>query len=430
MAPPRAAPAQVIWAGAALATLVLLGTGCGDSPAPGLAVGEVGFSHDDTRGLGTGQLETLASMAALGLMVSEDAWERVGGPRLEAAERALLGERLREEVILEGAGVTEAQLEAVYTANPEWELEVRHLVVLAEPWEPAARRREARERAAAGLERIRGGEDFAAVVAEVSEEPGAAGRGGLLRPGRRGTWVGEFWEAALALEVGGVSGVVESPYGFHVLRLEDRSPLPLEEARPRVVREVARGLGGGAYWEETLEGWREGIEILPPEAAPRPRPAPFPAPSPLALPETSGEDPVLARWPGGSLTLEAFTRHLLALPARRLASLADEGAMEAELRVAAEVFLLAHRAREREIALSEPDQATLLRGWEREAGEWAGLLGFTPGLSAEGVAERALAGLRATGQNARIGREGAATAAPSLLAAYPLEGQALAFPSS
>ena len=51
---------------------------------------------------------------------------------------------------------------------------------------------EARQRALAG-------EDFAALAGEYSEEPGAAERGGLLQPGREGTWVDPFWQAALAL---------------------------------------------------------------------------------------------------------------------------------------------------------------------------------------------------------------------------------------
>src|SRR5690606_13003901 len=62
------------------------------------------------------------------------------------------------------------------------------------------------------------------------EEPGAARRGGLLQPGREGSWVAPFWLAAVALEPGEVSDVVETEYGYHVLKLESREPLPFSEA--------------------------------------------------------------------------------------------------------------------------------------------------------------------------------------------------------
>jgi hypothetical protein len=410
-------------------------TGCDAAAPAALAVGPVAYEADEVRGLGPEQLRTLASLTALGLMAAEGSWEEGGAPRLERARRGLLAERLREELILEGAGVTEAELEVFYARSPEVELEVRHLVVLAEPWEPEAARREARSRAEAGLARIQAGEAFEAVVAEVSEEPGAAARGGLLRPGRRGTWVDEFWIAALTLDEGEVSPVVESPYGFHVLRLEARRPLPFADARPQVVRQVARGLGGGEAWEEAregwvsaLEGWVSALEVVPPSEAPRPQIPSFPAPVPVPAPSEPAL--LLVRWPGGGLTAEAFRRHLLALPARTLAGLAGAEApgaeaLEAELLAAAQAFLLAERAGERGIAPGDADRAALAREWESEAGMWAGLLGFSQGLAPDAVKERALAGLRATGQNARIGREGAASASPTLLHAHTLTGSAL-----
>lgn len=396
-----------------LGGVALVLAGCGSEPAPALSVGPVGFTEDDLRGLSPTQQELLASLAALGVMVAEGRWAEMGAPRIEASARTLLAERLREEVMLEGAGVTEAELLARYQTRPDVELEVRHLVVLTERWTSDRAREEARERAARGLARIRAGEPFADVVADVSEEPGAAARGGLLRPGRQGTWVDEFWQAALRLDEGEVSGVVESPYGFHVLRLEARRPLPFEDARPRVVREVARGLGGGAAWEDAREAWLAELNLLPVAAAPRPQVTGEPFPTSVAAPDDG--EAVLARWPGGFLTASAFVLHLASLPAGRVTALSDSTRLEEELRSAAELLLLAERAEARGLRLDDTDRAALVRAWEQEAGEWAGLLGFAGGMRPETVRERALAALRATGQNARIGRDGAASAAPTLL---------------
>src|SRR5690606_1075757 len=109
--------------------------------------------------------------------------------------------------------------------------------------ESEALRAEARRKAERALERIRAGEPFPEVAAEVSEEPGAEGRQGLLQPGREGSWVSEFWNAARALDPGEVSPVTETQYGFHVLRLEERREIPFEEARNDVTLEVAEMIG-------------------------------------------------------------------------------------------------------------------------------------------------------------------------------------------
>jgi hypothetical protein len=248
----------------ALLLLALLLGGCVQDEAV-VSVGPVSFTESELLGLGEAQRYHLGLLAAVGLAVASGDEAVMGGPVLEYRRAGRLAERLREEVILEAAGVTEEELEARYLTDPDHELVVRHLVVLSERWRPEEERSRARGRAAAALARVEGGEPFEAVVGEVSEEPGAARREGLLQPGREGTWVREFWEAASALEEGERSPVVETEYGFHVLRLEERRLLPFEEARDRVVGEVARLLGGGAAWEAWLEERRAGV-VLDPDA--------------------------------------------------------------------------------------------------------------------------------------------------------------------
>jgi hypothetical protein len=76
------------------------------------------------------------------------------------------------------------------------------------------------------------------------------------------------------LEVGDVNGVVESEYGFHVIRLDGREAIPFREARPGLVAEVAAELstpeasGGGsaALWslgrdDLLTEAERRGLTI-------------------------------------------------------------------------------------------------------------------------------------------------------------------------
>ncbi|HSG48319.1 MAG TPA: peptidylprolyl isomerase, partial [Longimicrobiales bacterium] len=224
------------------ATMVLLLAACADAP-PAMEVAGIPYTRDEILGLTPSRQESLWELTALAAAVSRGEVDEVGAPLVRRREADHLWERLQAERILREGGVSDENLEALYATNPEHELTVRHLIVLSARYETDERRAEARAKAERALQRIRGGEPFPDVAAEVSEEPGAEGRQGLLEPGRRGAWVDEFWNAASALEVGGISGVVETRYGFHVLRLEGRATVPFAEVRDRVAMEAARMMG-------------------------------------------------------------------------------------------------------------------------------------------------------------------------------------------
>lgn len=78
----------------------------------------------------------------------------------------------------------------------------------------------ARQRALAALERLRRGEDFATVARQVSEDPGSRDAGGDLGWIRRGQLVPAFEAVAFNLPPGVTSGLVETEYGIHILRVE------------------------------------------------------------------------------------------------------------------------------------------------------------------------------------------------------------------
>ncbi len=76
---------------------------------------------------------------------------------------------------------------------------------------------EAERRAKMALKKARNGADFAALVAEYSDEPGAATRQGKLGKFTRRQMVRQFSDAAFALKPGELSDIVETPFGYHII---------------------------------------------------------------------------------------------------------------------------------------------------------------------------------------------------------------------
>jgi len=118
----------------------------------------------------------------------------------------------------------------------------RHLLVRFDPGDEAAKA-DARQRIDALRERIAAGADFAEVATEASEDEATKAQGGDLGWLARGAVVKPLEEAAFSQAPGALGDVIETPQGFHLVRVEEREParvVPFEEAQSQVAQDLAR----------------------------------------------------------------------------------------------------------------------------------------------------------------------------------------------
>jgi parvulin-like peptidyl-prolyl isomerase len=132
---------------------------------------------------------------------------------LAAERRTQLAVMLQQARVLAGAyskelgpkiKVSEAELDAYVAAHSEYDT------------------RQSRAKIEGLLSRVRAGEDFAKLANEFTEDPSGKGTGGELGWFGRGMMVKPFEDAAFALKQGEVSGVVETVFGYHIVKVDER----------------------------------------------------------------------------------------------------------------------------------------------------------------------------------------------------------------
>jgi parvulin-like peptidyl-prolyl isomerase len=121
-----------------------------------------------------------------------------------------------DKVLANKAKVTDEEVQAYIAAHSEFDTKAL------------------RDKAEKILQRAKAGEDFAKLAREFSEDPGSKENGGLYANVPQGQMVVEFEQAALALEPGQIApALVESKYGFHIIKLEKKGVIsnPGDEAK-------------------------------------------------------------------------------------------------------------------------------------------------------------------------------------------------------
>jgi peptidyl-prolyl cis-trans isomerase C len=172
--------------------------------------------------------------------------DQVNALRRELMIRALLQEEIGAKIKVEDKDVQE-----YYAAHPEEfsgdKVRARHILLQTE------------EEAKQVQERLAKNESFEELAKTLSKDTSTAAKGGDLDYFSRDQMVPEFAKAAFALKPGEVSGIVKSPFGYHLIKLVDRKkgqPLTFEQVKAQLQRRLLDERQNQRFtqWMKDLEG--------------------------------------------------------------------------------------------------------------------------------------------------------------------------------
>ena len=156
---------------------------------------------------------------------------------------ALLGEKFTP---------SDKEIEAYYKSyakttysHPE-QAHARHILISVPENATAKEKAEAKARAEMVLSQLKHGADFAKLAGQYSDDPGSKRNGGDLGWFSRGQMVKPFEDAAFKLKPGQISDLVESRFGYHIIKLEALKPAgtdTLAQARPSIIEALRRKAG-------------------------------------------------------------------------------------------------------------------------------------------------------------------------------------------
>ncbi|WLR58465.1 peptidylprolyl isomerase [Guptibacillus hwajinpoensis] len=153
----------------------------------------------------------------------EQALQSNGYKDLEQFKVDVRKQLLAQKAATEGVEVSDEKLKKFYDENKNLftELEASHILVDDE------------DTAKEVQKKLEDGGDFADLAKEYSKD-GSAENGGDLGVFKKGDMVAEFEEAAFALKEGEVSDIVQSQFGYHIIKLKKKTVMPFEDAKEQV----------------------------------------------------------------------------------------------------------------------------------------------------------------------------------------------------
>lgn len=260
----------------------------------------------------------------------------------------LKGTHFHDTLMSRRAAMSDSAADSLYRADVRV---LQHILFGARNAAPP-QKEATRKKAEATLARVRKGADFGQLASQLSEDPGSKADSGFLPPGPKGRFVASFDSAAWALQPGQTSGVVETPFGFHLIRRP-----PLGEVRGRL-DDYLLDQAGAAVDSTFMDSLAAASEIeLENGAAATMRAALG------ATQESRRSDRAITSYKGGELTVQEFLRWVRALPPQYLQQLkaADDSTLLRFARVLTQNTLLLREADAAGIQPSELEWKTMER---------------------------------------------------------------------
>jgi peptidyl-prolyl cis-trans isomerase C len=157
----------------------------------------------------------------------------------------LVNEYLRKEVASK-ATVSEDDIKIYYDGHKDEfktsdMVRARHILIKVAPQSSEEEKKKAKVKAESVLKKIKDDEDFAGLANNYSDDTSSKLTGGDLGFFARGKMVKPFEDAAFSLKPGEVSGIVETQFGYHIIKLEERkaaSTEPLENVKERIQQKL------------------------------------------------------------------------------------------------------------------------------------------------------------------------------------------------
>ena len=152
-------------------------------------------------------------------------------------------QKLVDSQVVDKIVIPDQDVQAYYDAHPEAfkhpeQIKASHILVTVDPKADAAKKDEAHKKIESIQDKLKNGGDFAALAKEYSDCPSKE-KGGDLGYFSKGQMVKPFEDAALALKPGETSGIVETQFGYHLIRLADVKPegvTPFADVKEQVVQ--------------------------------------------------------------------------------------------------------------------------------------------------------------------------------------------------
>jgi peptidyl-prolyl cis-trans isomerase D len=266
----------------------------------------------------------------------------------------LKGGHWHDSLMARRSTVSQAAVDSLYDSDTRV---LQHILFTVRPNTEAGLRAAAKSKAEATLAQIRKGADFGALATQLSQDPGSKADSGYLPPSPKGRFVPAFDSAGWTLAPGAVSGLVETPFGYHILKRPSKA-----EAEPRLrAFLVSRaGVQLDSLYMDSLATANKIEVVSGASAAMR---------SALESPEDSrGSTKALVRYTGGTFPVKEFLRWVRALPPQYSAQLkqADDSVLNRFAKILTQNQLLLEQADANKISITPAEWGELRAKFETQ----------------------------------------------------------------